>query len=339
MITAERLSESNIFEFARGLPSDAVELDLSRMHVERVAASILVGCLLTSGADLRLKLPPGDKRELLARNGLLFALANRRGRVDLQPAADAQRWLEEWRRPWTRGTREPLLRLSEDQPSGPEPSVFGRDYAAFINPHRAGGGSNATSGVAEVVRPWLHRMLPKLTTDEDRSPAGAEFVQSVGRVINELVENVSEHAAARHSLAVHSLVLVSVARGGEPTSRYRLYILVIDTGPGILDTAITKISAVDPSRTSWSAAERKALFENLFLGKIERLGRARGFGLPEVLETASRWEGGRLVSVSNGFLLRTHKEGLHTEQVEPVMNGSLVSLMLPLPPQLRVRKP
>jgi hypothetical protein len=328
----ERLNERNVFEFARTrLDRPSAELDLSALQPDRVAATVLTAALLTYAARtaLTLVLPATEKRDALARNGLFFALANRSGPTSyFGGEKDAvERWLAEWRRPWTRGTRAPLLRLGHEEHSDIEPSVFGRDYGAFVNPHRASGPAGSTSGVAEAVRPWLHRLLPRLTADRSRN--GPDFVHGIGAAIDELVENVAEHAAGRNSLELFSLVLVSIARGNEADARYRLYISVIDTGPGIIETASRKVAAYTNK-----PSDPTALLRDLFRGRVEQLGRARGFGLPSVWETVRKWDGARLIVASNGVLLRGERGSLDTVRVADV-GGTIISAVFPLPPKLR----
>lgn len=336
---SERLNEHNVFDFAqRELGGQAVHLDLSKVQPDRVAASILTGALLTSVANgvLQLTLPASDRKDAIARNGLLFAVANRKGRVELQPDDPRfSQWLDQWRRPWTRGTREPFLRLGREEATLVEPSVFGKDYAAFINPHRTGGVAGANSGVAEVVRPWLHRFLPRLTTAQERTASGPEFVKGIGRLIDELVENVSEHAAGGRSLDVQSLVLTSLARGNNENARHRLHISVIDTGPGIVETACRKIRVAGAAPSGWSSADKRMLLRNLFEGQVPHLGRARGFGLPAVWDTVRCWDGANLVAVTNGLLVRSERASLEVRDVAQIVNGTIVSATFPIPPKTR----
>lgn len=334
---SERLTDKNVFNFARKhFATNPIAIDLSALELERAAAAILTGVLLTSGTDktIRITLPSNDhdRRERLARDGLLFAVANSDGRVDVTPSIPNE-YLEQWRRPWIRGTREPQLRLLQEE-SGIEPSVFGSDYAAFVNPHRATGNAADFGGVTEVVRPWLHRLLPKLATSKTHTEFGSDFVKSVGQAIDELVDNVAKHAANGRSLEVRSLVLVSLTRGGEKRSRHRLHVCVVDTGPGIIATAIAKICAA----RNLSTIEHRPpqVMENLFRGEGEHLGRARGFGLPLVWGAVRRWDGARLVAFANNTLLRSERTALKAESIDASIGGTVVSATFPLPPEERV---
>jgi len=330
----EHLNERNVFDFARAQFDRAtVDLDLSTFQPDRIAASILTAAILTKApaAPLRLKVPPVNKQEALARNGLLFAFANRPGPVSFEPENPRlDRHLEEWRRPWTRGTRSPLLPLGLDGGLDIEPSIVGPNHAAFVNPHRAGGAPGSNSGVADAVRPWLHRLLPKLATAPERTTTGPEFVKAVGTMIDELVENVVEHAALGNSLDVFSLVLVSIARGNKADTRHRLYIAVVDTGPGIIETAARKITG---RKRPGQMLVPATLLRDLFIGRSQDLGRARGYGLPYVWETVRCWSGARLVATANEVLLRSDGEDLETMSVAPVVTGTIITATFPLPPQ------
>lgn len=335
--TAERITESNVFAVVKGWStSGRAHLDLSTSSLNRFVASVVVNALLTtsSSATLRIKVGQGgDAQELLARNGLMFAVANRSGHVEFVP--ENVRWrhcLAEWRKPWTRGTRQALLRLGDENATAVEPSVWGTDYAAFVNPHRSAGPLGAPSGVAEVIRPWLHRLLPKLAKSAQRSDVVPSFVRDIGKLIDELVANVCDHAVARGSLGTHSLVLASHARGNDARVRHRLHITVVDTGPGIAETAAIKVPA---PASGWTSAAKERLVGDLFLGRVGELGRARGFGLPAVWEIVRRWEGAHLTVITNGINLTSDRLELGVRPVEPLVRGTLVSVMVPLPPALR----
>ncbi len=210
---------------------------------------MLLNCaLLTVLDDIAISITP-PRPEVLARYGLMFGLAHHSAPTsfvgETEAATSAAGLLAEWRRPWTPGTKQQWLHLfgpTESHHHGSsEPSVLGPQLAAFVNPHLV---QRVPRGprVSHVVRPWLFDLLPRARHTTDRNP-GMEFTDDLGRAIDELVDNVGCHAVASRASArtVRSAVFLLLARGNSGDVRDRIYIVVLDTGPGILATARPKI--------------------------------------------------------------------------------------------------
>jgi hypothetical protein len=323
------LKVENVDDFMRCLEqrrasNRTVVLDLQRIRsVERPAASILSAALLSAWgeAPLVVCLPHEDEQlRKAALSTLAFAFANRRG--DTQGVGN----LSAWKRSWSPGTRNQVRLFSPAQigesESDDEPSIFGRHHAAFINPHRAAPSPGPTS-VTQVVRPWLTHVLPSYISAPRDLRAHPQFIQDVGRLIDETLENVREHASGQTSGAsTRSLIQVDITRGGEG-SYDRLHVIVLDTGPGIAATARPKLENV-----RLSDAE---LVKALLIGDFAGWHRARGAGLPKVWKAVSAWRGAALQIASNtvrvtgtGSNLKTREDGFH-------VHGTVIAAMFPLP--------
>lgn len=298
--------------------SAQVELDLKGVRIERPAASVLSAALLSAWGDVPLvvQLPPGESRRALP--SLTFAFANRRGRTEV-PGVD----LQPWRRSWSPGMRERMGLLFSPAQMGEtndEPSIFGRYHASFINPHRAAH-STGTSAVTLVVRPWLADVLPEYLSKPRDQRANPQFINDMGRLIDELLENVREHASPHGGdNAVRSLVQIEITRGSED----RLHLIVLDTGPGIVVTARPKVADMMLSDD--------ALLGALLQGSLTGWHRGRGRGLPDVWKAVSSWSGSSLYVASNkvrlsgvGGALTTHSDGFD-------LHGTVIAATFPLPP-------
>lgn len=261
---------------SHGRPLRVDLLPVTRMPLAQ-AAVVAHGLLGTLGV-VPLDVQPIEDESLsnLARSGLWFALANRSGVTNLPTFLREMVDLEQWRSAWAPGSQEAAGRLftaAQLNESAYEAQPFGRDHAAFVNPHLAGPAGEPSSAT-RVVRPWLLKLL------KSTRGAPAEFVQDVGFFVDELVDNVREHGGSRaDGTRTHSLVEVSITSGG---SGRRLHICVQDTGPGIVATARVKVA------TDLRRAAAPKLVSALLSGTAGSWGRARGLGLPRVWGIVNR---------------------------------------------------
>jgi len=310
-----------------------MQLDLSALSgVERAAGSVLACALLGSlgGKPLHVNASKDAHLDWLTASGLAFAVANRTGRTDVQGADPAV--LAAWREAWAPG-----IGMSDSAADGmlfaPEmigetaiqPDIAGGGFAAFINPHleRRRRGPHP---VATVLWPWLNRLVPQPRLRATETSRRDRLITDVGQVVDELVSNVGDHATAGQP--IHSLVQLSVTRGGGQRSTNRLHITVSDTGVGIPTTARQRLSAVQRS----TLADDQLLFK-LLDGSLEPWGRGRGQGLPRVTAVTRRYHGRLQVATK-------HVRAALSEGAEPIdlsthtsgfrLDGTVITVTLPL---------
>jgi len=315
-------------------PREPLVLDLASVRrCERVAGALLSNLLVGTLGDatLVLGLPSGEPLDWLTASGLAFAVANRRGptKVEGPLAEDAELWRLPWStsaaRYWRQRHEAPMLFGPSDlSETTVRPDLFGRNYAAFVDAHLAPVLSRPVHPIADVVWPWLDRLLPR-HRDPSRRRARDGFITEVGRAVGETVGNVREHAIYG-TKPLHSLVQLAVTRGGRG-SNDRLHLVVQDNGPGIAATARPKIDRA----TAATLLDHQLLFK-LFDGSLPPWGRARGQGLPIVRETSLRlggtmhaWTKITRVSASAGTVPLTSGEGLTR------FDGTILALSLPMP--------
>jgi hypothetical protein len=287
-------------------------------HVEAPAASILSQALL----------------EALFRSGLLFALANREGDTAVFGMGVSY---PRWKHSWLPGDLSSIRALFDPgaheskqerlfEPSGEEiPDIFGRYHAAFINPHRLPP-SGSHEEIGNVMRPWLSEVLPNVWGVAHR-PVRERFLSDVNAVIEELLQNVREHASRRpDGQPSQSLVQLSVTLGGGSESFNRIYISVQDSGPGIVATARPKLRFSAASEV----ADEKFL-TLLFAGELDSWNRGRGMGLPRVWRICQErgdstlWVASRELRVlGKNQVLRERTEGFD-------IGGTVLVIMIPEP--------
>ena len=337
---AKQLRSQQVDDLLSDLQADAasrgkIEIDLKTLgQVERAAGAILSNALVgTLGRlPLTIKVPAGSAIPWFEASGLAFAVANRPGPTFVEGAGvepDNARWRRSWRPgnalPWrdlVGGDQAELFDPSLTGETGVRPSLYGPGYAAFVNPHLAARSGSAGHPLNTLVWPWLNRLLPAAAPDGVRR----HFVASVGRLIDELVGNVAEHARRPEGEPVCSLVQVSLTRGGRG-SFDRLYLTVSDNGPGIAATARPKI---DPSKAA--ALTDPQLLAKLLDGTLAPWGRARGMGLPKVAELTRAYRGTlRAATKMTRLAVGEHDGAVRTRQSDFILDGTVLAVMLPLP--------
>ncbi|KYF84243.1 hypothetical protein BE17_49410 [Sorangium cellulosum] len=348
----QNLKLDNIDSFIKEVNAKAdkrLVVDLqSTDKVERPAASILSAALLGSFAEraLEVRLPERlDTKRRISWASLAFALANRPKEIETKIVGGEGLDLTEWKRSWSPGTRSQFDRLFKSGElflggdlgeSEDEPTMYGRDHAAFVNPHRAPPAVGPTD-VTSVVRPWLSTVLPSYLSRRSGSPHGPAFVQDVGLLIDELLENVRDHALQRsEGRPTQSLVHLSIARGGGASTRedgtkvtHRLYLSVLDTGPGIAVTARPKLDL----RPAEEGGPRDAeIIRDLLTGRHAGWGRARGLGLPRVWKRVRAWRDAELRIATNAERLRGRDSEVEILRPGFDIRGTVIIFMVPLPP-------
>jgi hypothetical protein len=331
----------------RAEPDRPLVLDLAELsQLERVAGLTLSCALLGSLGDaaLILKLPPEPHLDWLLASGLAFAVANRSGRTALESESSSPPDLRVWKKAWTPGTvaawkgtqvdaADPRAKATGTlfAPSSvgePEtvPDLYGPTFAAFVDPHLTRAETH-DHPLSTVVWPWLDRLLPRRPPTWHTKELRRRFIGDVGELLSEVVLNIAEHAAGRGASRLRSLVQVSVTRGGRG-SFDRLYLSVQDIGPGIAATARPK---VDPTLRA-TLADHQLVFK-LVDGSLPPWGRARGMGLPRVLSICQRHNGSLHVATKTTRLRGGQDANrLVSGPASFCLDGTLVALMLPLPP-------
>lgn len=266
----------------RADPEGPLAINMARVDaISRPAGAFLSNVLLTDLAEASLDVvaPERSPAKKLTCSGLGFAFAHRAGSTSFKGINEGELELDRWRVPWTPARGQPGF-LPKSEPD--DPSFAVRAHAAFVNPHSTSRRKHRRD-VPYRMQSWLHGVLPPRATG---SP-GDRFLEDLQNVCYELVDNVAEHAWPRGEREPLSLVQVSVARGSSAQTRDRIWVVVLDTGPGIVKTALPKIDGEKPSA--------EALFTGLLSGTfLQRNQRARGLGLPRVSRLCGRWKGATL---------------------------------------------
>lgn len=349
--TSQRLSPPVVEDLLDQLDTcdDVLKLDLHEVGtIERGAGAILSNALLGSLGSRPLEIvlddDGGDEAgDWMTTSGLAFALANREGPTTIHGDPDEQRQ-SRWTRDWRPGHVEPLRAMmsrTSEELFGPEelgetttpPDLFGPTFAAFINPHLTKPHLQRHP-LTTLLWPWLDRLIPRHKTRPADPDLRVRWVADVGRVVDEIVGNVCEHARHRDGHSVYSLVQVSVTRGGGQRSTNRLHLCVQDTGPGIPATARPKISPQLAANLN-----EHQLIGRLLEGSLAPWDRGRGQGLPQVVDICRRLHGTlRVATKTTRAVLETQSvetqsanDAVRTSQVSFRLDGTVVTLTLPVP--------
>jgi len=280
--------------------------------------ALLAGALMGSFDDYPLDVDAADDAAVAGMRwfGVAAALQRRRGDNRYCRAASKldDRALGVTWRPGISALTE-LLFAETDQ--GEQGSV-GPRHANFVNAHLAVT-SSGTSDVTYLVRRWLTRRLLERFAEDLHGLR--RTVDQVGTVVEQLVSNVREHAAAGLPSGADSLLRLALL---DHPGRGAVSCSVIDTGPGIEATLVPKLSAQDRDR------ERASVLGALCQGQLRGWGRARGLGLAKVTELV-REAGGQLDVATEQRRVRVRDGQLVTETASFSLRGTVVSLTFPLP--------
>ncbi len=319
---------------------DGLSLDLRKIGtIERSAGAVLSNALLGSLGTRPLRVILGENPgDWMITSGLAFALANREGPTVIEGVPGELRE-SRWARDWRPGHVEPLRAM---MPSGypklfePEqlgetaalPDLFGPTFAAFVNPHLVQPVLQRHP-LTTLLWPWLDRLVPHSETRSIGRDRRARWIADVGRLVDEVVGNICEHARYMDRRRVYSFVQVSVTRGGGERSTNRLHLCVQDTGPGIPATARPKMSP--PLAATVTEAQ---LVGRLLEGSLAPWGRGRGQGLPQVVEICRRMRGTlRVATKTSRASIDAQSEvaAVHISQVSFRLDGTVLALTVPVP--------
>lgn len=321
-------------------PERPLELDLRGVDgVETTAGMLVANGLVGSLREARLvfRIPSDDATQAwFARSGISFAVANRpRSKTTVLAPDEFVSDLDGWRRSWSPASplsfgnrigyeQEALFGADAVGEAHDQPNVVAGSHAAFVNPHLATP-VGVESDVARVVRPWLSRLLRRREM-VGRSARFAQFAGDVGTVLDELLQNVREHAATgqseSHESATKSLVQLAIRR----TNGFHTYLAVQDTGPGIPTTARPKIvdQHLDADRMS-----DEELVKKLLDGVFYPWHRGRGIGLPRVRSICAEYGGWIRVATRRA---RAHiDDDLRSETSAFDLLGTVIIAMIPVP--------
>lgn len=314
---------SEMLEAATKLPDEPLALDMTHVEsIERAAGALLSNALLTSLAAVQLDvLPPARLPvEKIMSSSLGFAFAHRSGAVNVRDVDVGALRLERWRLPYTPARR--LLPFDEFELPD-EPALVLRAHAAFVNPHETARRHHRTD-VPLRVQTWLHTVLPPRALEP-------QFLQDLHDLVYELVDNVAEHADVIGSDA-KSIVHVSIARGKEAETRDRIWVLVMDTGPGILATATPKFRARSTT-DELEPVPPADLLRRLFDGDLQLgPGRARGLGLPRVHSISKRWRSAKIQVVTDKWRLTIDEGAPRVTEAALGVQGTVVLARFTTPP-------
>jgi hypothetical protein len=314
-----------------------LRIDLTETDViERAAGGVLSNALLGTLGDrpLEVKIDPGSS-EWIATSGLAFALANRPGKTVIDGEARTFA-ASPWTREWHPAHVEPMRAMMQSHklfaPSilgetDTTPDLFGPTFAAFVNPHLTRPNLQHHP-LTTLLWPWLDRLIPR-GQDGVNSERRRGWIADVGRVIDEVVSNVCEHAQPQAGEQTKSLVLVSVTRGGGERSTNRLHLGIQDTGPGIPATARPKVAA-----SAAAALTEGQLVSRLLEGTLAPWGRGRGQGLPRVVDITREHAGTLRVATKT---TRAYIDGnvlnaaVRVAEARFRLDGTVIALTLPVP--------
>jgi len=302
-------------------------ISVNMRHVDAISrpgGALLANVLLTSLSRAKLKLiePAKSPVKKLTYSGLGFAFAHRKGETSFTNLTEAELQLDKWRLPWTPARKNPEFD-PQDAPEEADPAFFEKAHAAFVNPH-ATARRRHRRDVPYRVQGWLYSVLPPRAGGLDANGKPG-FLEQLQELVYELVDNVAEHAWPADAPEPCSLVQVAVARGNDHEIRDRIWVVVLDTGPGIATTAVPKIGDVDLSR--------EELLKGLMCGKVLQTNdRARGLGLPRVAKICGRWRDSRLQIFTENLRIQIDNGDIQSSTTTWYVKGTIIIARFATPP-------
>lgn len=307
-------------------PSDkTIELPLAELcRLDAVSAGVLAVALLSRAERSLELLGTYDCTQAGRRLSpcITFALAH--SGVEQIPCATRAIGVGDWRNPWTPGADnawQTLFRtktVQQCERGCPGLPLFERDSATFVDAHRLG----RRQGRAEVVRlttPWLRRMLSQSGTREVREVD--LLLVDVEAVLEELLDNVQEHTK-KSSGETSSVVQLTLHRDSEDMLQ-ALHLVVIDTGPGIAATAHRKVAL--------EKAQGVEILQGLLQGTFKNFGRARGIGLPTILEVVKKRDGTKMHIFSGTTKVYASGRDFSVNPSKSETAGTVFGLNFPIP--------
>jgi hypothetical protein len=215
---------------------------------------------------------------------------------------------------WTPGVGRAMAPMfgSAEVPSG----LFGPSHAVFVNPHLTSEPGQPAS-ITRLLRRWLAQTVaPGLDPS-----AQLAAIDAPAFAVDQLVQNVSEHAVTTSHPSVDSMVQVEVT--GTDAGR-ALQITVLDTGAGVAATLRPKLIGVEDMADA-------TLLGTLLAGDLPGWGRGRGFGLSALSASVMDTEGAelRLWSGRSSVVIDGSVSAEPLEKAE--IAGTVVSARFPLP--------
>lgn len=338
MIDAPARIEATNVEDLVGAMSQAYQRDRERPlainmakvdAISRPAGALLVNLFLTELSKARIELvePTRSPIEKFTYSGLGFAFAHRKGETVFRNITGEDLRYDRWKTSWTPAKQTANVQVelagALTQPDE-DPSFFFKAHAAFVNPHATSRRTHRRD-IPYRVQGWLHSVLPPRA---QRGAKGHDFIEELQALIYELVDNVAEHAWPESGPQPLSLVQVSVARGNEKETRDRIWVVVLDTGPGIPKTAGPKIGEPDLSA--------RELLTGLLDGRfLQSEHRARGLGLPRVAKICSRWRDSHLSILSDDVRVSMENGAIKSAKLDRRVQGTVIAARFSTPPVLR----
>lgn len=292
----------------------SIHLDMRAVEaIEGHAGPVLASLLLSTLGQVRAEVHPPASSELLARTGIAFALANRSAATRVQGEDAAERW-PAWGESWVPGNRatvDALFGPKEAGESADVPNLIGDRYAAFVNPHLSRP-SGEQHEVVNLIHPWLRQLLP-------RKAVKGELLDDLGTIVTELVENVRQHASrTADAQPTNSVVHVWLTRG----TGDRVYVSVLDDGPGLVTTARDKV-------IDGQLMHVDELLRGVLLGSVAKHNPARGLGLPDVSKLVDTHGAALWLSTADRFVsLEADELGIQAMPFE--VGGTVVTLRFAL---------
>lgn len=306
--SVERLTEmTSLLDDMRG--RGELHLDFSRDAVDasphqrfsKVISLALANLLVGEHVDtpVRFTAPHSSDplRLVLERAGIAFALERRDPATDLREDALVP-------------TGEGLASSAQLQLRLVEDSVRIRSTRGFLrfgDPHLEPRGSLPRL-YSQHVKPWLTARL-QLARAQERKRV-EQLLGDIGRVVLELLGNVRDHAQLdQYNLKQDaSLLQLYVTRGSWGESANRLYVLVSDTGNGIVRT-VRKAYPDDYDAMDTRASSRAVV--DAVEGRLARDESNRRYGLPDIREICEAYamEQEREVPSSHLLILTEDSEG------------------------------
>lgn len=191
--------------------------------------------------------------------------------------------------PYTRGSPKYLEFLLEN------------NYESFYNPHRSGT-PYCSNGIDIIISSWLYR----------NSSFVDSVIKNIKQVVFELIVNIQENN--NDSFKVESLLISSL------DSKY-FNLSILDNGTDFFSSVQNKLANIE--------LEEEDFLKNILLGKfIGKLGRGKGFGLPDLFKLIKSINRSELLIATGKFQLE-YKNNYIKQDVTNIA-GNIIKIKLPV---------